>query len=97
MNTTDKIMARIDASVDASDKRLGRLAKNYREAAKSEIEVLVRDAERLEAENAALRADVAHKDAYAEQLGRELSKADSECKALREKAAMHDAMQEKQS
>lgn len=48
MNTTDKIMARIDASVDASDERLGRLAKNYREAAKSEIEVLVRDVERYQ-------------------------------------------------
>jgi hypothetical protein len=40
----------------------------------------------LEAEVQALRRDVEHKDAFAEQIGRDLSKADAECRALRRDA-----------
>lgn len=93
MNTTDKIMALADRYAHVYSFVGDDAMPKARQALHSKIEALVRDAERLEAANAALRADVAHKDAYAEQIGRELSKADSECKALREKAAMHDAIQ----
>ena len=36
----------------------------------------------LEQARADLEADIAHKDAYADQLGRELSKSDAQCRAL---------------
>ena len=42
------------------------------------------DFNRLHAKTETLRADVEHKDKYAEQLGRELAAADAEARSLRE-------------
>lgn len=51
-----------------------------------EATILVTMMREAQTERDQARADVAHKDAYAEQLGRELSKADAECRALRAEA-----------
>ena len=50
--------------------------------------------DRLAAECAELRKDVAHKDLAADQLGRDLMKAHAECEALRGDAALLDWLQQ---